>query len=141
MQPKNLQRLLRALGRQGLNVTYSDVYDGLHLRTYSVRLANSPDTPAAEVLLPEGFPVEAKALKKLANLANVRHPAGGCVCRACTTPDFHPGDAGVAIGSVVETVDQVIPGAIGSDINALSRNRISTILISELLSNLALIHL
>ncbi|WP_244329140.1 RtcB family protein [Tolypothrix sp. PCC 7910] len=126
MQPKNLQRLLRALGRQGLDVTYSN-------RIYSVRLANSPDTPAAEVLLPEGFPVEAKALKQLANLANVRHPAGGCVCRACATPDFHPGDAGVAIGSVVETVDQVIPGAVGSDINCGMRLHVADLTIDEFL--------
>jgi tRNA-splicing ligase RtcB len=70
MQPKNLNRLLRALARKGLDVNYDN-------RTYSVRLNNFPDIPAAEVLLPENFPVEAKALKQLANLANVRHPAGG----------------------------------------------------------------
>ncbi|MBD2448368.1 RtcB family protein [Nostoc sp. FACHB-152] len=127
MQPKNLQRLLRALARQGLDVTYSN---GI----YSVRLTNSPDAPAAEVLLPEGFPVEAKALKQLANLANVRHPNGGCVCRACATPDFHPGDAGVAIGSVVETVDQVIPAAVGSDINCGMRLHVADLTIEEFLS-------
>lgn len=93
MQPKNLQRLLRALARQGLDVSYNH-------STYSIRLVNATDAPVAEVLLPEGFAVEAKVLKQLANLANIRHPAGGCVCRACATPDFHPGDAGVAIGSV-----------------------------------------
>ncbi len=81
MQPKNLKRLLRALERQGLDVTYNN-------STYSVRLVNYP---------PEDFPVEAKALKQLANLASVRHPSGGCVCRACATPDFHPGDSGVDI--------------------------------------------
>ncbi|WP_256973121.1 hypothetical protein [Nostoc sp. T09] len=99
MQPKNLQRLLRALARQGLDVSYSDVSrqaaslrqrSRTRLRTYSVRLGNSPDAPVADILLPEGFPVEAKALKQLANLANVHHPGGGCVCRACATPDFHP---------------------------------------------------
>ncbi|OUL26198.1 RNA-splicing ligase RtcB [Nostoc sp. RF31YmG] len=127
MQPKNLRRLLRALARQGLNVTYSE-------RTYSVRLANSPDAPVAEILLPEGFPVEAKALKQLANLANVRHPAGGCICRACATPDFHPGDAGVAIGSVVETVGQVIPGAVGSDINCGMRLHVADLSIDEFLA-------
>ncbi|MEH1911066.1 hypothetical protein [Nostoc sp.] len=57
MQPKNLKRLLRALERQGLDVTYND-------RTYSVRLVNSPDAPVAEVLLPSDFPVEAKGLPK-----------------------------------------------------------------------------
>ncbi|MEH2253526.1 RtcB family protein [Nostoc sp.] len=127
MQPKNLKRLLRALERQGLDVTYSD-------RTYSVRLVNSPEAPVAEVLLPEGFPVEAKALKQLANLASVRHPSGGCVCRACATPDFHPGDAGVAIGSVVETVGQVIPGAVGSDINCGMRLHVADLTIEEFLA-------
>src|SRR6478672_5704901 len=105
MQPKNLNRLLRALAREGLDVSYEH-------RTYSVRLNNSLDAPAAEVLLPENFPVEAKALKQLANLANVRHPSGGHVCKCCATPDFHPGDAGVAIGSIVETQGMLIPAAV-----------------------------
>ncbi|MHC5935681.1 RtcB family protein [Nostoc sp.] len=127
MQPKNLNRLLRALERQGLDVTYNN-------RTYSVRLVNSPDAPVAEVLLPSDFPVEAKALKQLANLASVRHPSGGYVCRACATPDFHPGDAGVAIGSVVETVGQVIPGAVGSDINCGMRLHVADLTIDEFLA-------
>ncbi|WP_138504802.1 RtcB family protein [Nostoc sp. PA-18-2419] len=127
MQPKNLKRLLRALGRQGLDVSYNN-------QTYCVRLINSPDAPVAEVLLPEGFPVEAKALKQLANLASVRHPSGGCVCRACATPDFHPGDAGVAIGSVVETVGQVIPSAVGSDINCGMRLHVADLTIEEFLA-------
>ncbi|MFN6567769.1 RtcB family protein [Dendronalium sp. ChiSLP03b] len=127
MQPKNLQRLLRALARQGLDVTYSNY-------TYSVRLTNNVDAPLAEVLLPEGFPIEAKALKQLANLANVRHPAGGCICRACATPDFHPGDAGVAIGSVVETVGQVIPAAVGSDINCGMRLHVADLTIDKFLA-------
>ena len=109
-QPKNLDRLLRALSRQGLDVNY-------HNQTYSVRLHNAPDAPTAEILLPKDFPVEAKALKQLANLANIRHPAGGHVCKCCATPDFHPGDAGVAIGSIVETQGMLIPAAVGSDIN------------------------
>ncbi|MBD2595757.1 RtcB family protein [Nostoc spongiaeforme FACHB-130] len=127
MQPKNLQRLLRALARQGLDVNY---FNGV----YSVRLINSPDAPVAEVLLPEGFPIEAKALKQLANLANVRHPNGGCVCRACATPDFHPGDAGIAIGSVVETVGQVIPAAVGSDINCGMRLHVADLTIDKFLA-------
>ncbi|MEJ6483295.1 RtcB family protein [Nostoc punctiforme UO1] len=127
MQPKNLKRLLRALERQGLDVSYNN-------RTYSVRLLNSPDAPVAEVLLPEGFPVEAKALKQLANLASVCHPSGGCVCRACATPDFHPGDAGVAIGSIVETVGQVIPGAVGSDINCGMRLHVVDLTIDEFMA-------
>ena len=68
MQPKKLKRLLRALSRQGLDVTYNN-------STYSVRLNKNYSAIVSEVLLPEDFPVEAKALKQLANLASVRHPA------------------------------------------------------------------
>lgn len=127
MQPKNLSRLLRALARHGLDVSYNK-------QTYSVRLAHSPDAPIASVLLPEGFPVEAKALKQLASLAQVSHPAGGHVCRACATPDFHPGDAGVAIGSVVETVGQIIPAALGSDINCGMRLHVADLSLDRFLS-------
>jgi tRNA-splicing ligase RtcB (3'-phosphate/5'-hydroxy nucleic acid ligase) len=127
MQPKNLERLLRALSRQGLNVSYEN-------RTYSVRLNKAKENiPNAEVLLPEGFPVEAKALKQLANLANTQHPSGGCVCRVCATPDFHPGDAGVAIGSIIETQGMVIPGAVGSDINCGMRLHVADLTIDKFL--------
>jgi tRNA-splicing ligase RtcB (3'-phosphate/5'-hydroxy nucleic acid ligase) len=127
MQPNNLLRLLRALARQGLNVQYND-------QSYSVRWADSPDAPIAEVLLPEDFPVEAKALKQLANLAVAAHPAGGQVCRVCATPDFHPGDAGVAIGSVVETAGQVIPAAVGSDINCGMRLHVADVSVEDFLA-------
>ncbi len=78
--------------------------------------------------------MEAKALKQLANLANVRHPQGGCVCRAIATPDFHPGDAGVAIGSIVETAGMVIPAATGSDINCGMRLHVADLSIEQFLS-------
>lgn len=68
--------------------------------------------------------MEAKALKQLANLANIRHPAGGHVCKCCATPDFHPGDAGVAIGSIVETAGMLIPAVFGSDINCGMRSHV-----------------
>lgn len=117
-QPKNLNRLLRALSRQGLDVSYGNKIYSISLNSSvnehwqdasATRELNSSlnedwqDAIAttAEVLLPEDFAVEAKALKQLANLANVRHPQGGCVCRVCATPEFHPGDAGVAKGSIV----------------------------------------
>ncbi|MBW4507367.1 MAG: RtcB family protein [Scytonematopsis contorta HA4267-MV1] len=128
MQPKNLNRLLRALSREGLDVAYNN-------KIYSVRLSSNlntnSDAPIAEVLLPEGFPLEAKALKQLANLASVRHPAGGHTCRACATPDFHPGDAGVAIGSVVETEAMVIPAAVGSDINCGMRLHVADLTVEQ----------
>lgn len=127
MQPKNLFRLLRALSRQGLNVSYQD---GI----YTVRLNNAVDAPTAEVLLPEGFAVEGKALKQLANLATVTHPSGGKVTRVCATPDFHPGDAGVAIGSIVQTKNMVIPAAVGSDINCGMRLHVADLSLKAFLS-------
>lgn len=75
---------------------------------------------AAEILLPTTLPLEAKAARQLADLAAVHHPHGGRVCRACATPDFHPGDSGVAIGSVLETEGLVLPAAVGVDINCAS---------------------
>ncbi|MDY6786118.1 MAG: RtcB family protein [Cyanobacteriota bacterium] len=128
MQPsKKLNRLLKALARQGLQVTYAN-------QTYSVRFSGETDSPPAEILLPEGFPVEAKAFKQLAHLARARHPEGGQVCRACATPDFHPGDAGVAIGSIVETEGMVIPAAVGSDINCGMRLHVADLSLSQFLS-------
>lgn len=110
MQPKKLLRLFKALAKQGLDTTYQD-------GVYRVAHVNRSHGPCAEVLLPADFPVEVKALKQLAQLAEVHHPHGGKVTALCATPDFHPGDAGVAIGSVVVTQDMVIPAAVGSDIN------------------------
>lgn len=127
MQPQKNLRLLKALARQGLDIQCRD-------RSFSVRWQNSPDAPPAEVLLPEGFPVEAKALKQLANLATINHPAGGRVCRVCATPDLHPGDTGVAIGSVVETAGQVIPAAIGSDINCGMRLHVADLPVETFLA-------
>jgi tRNA-splicing ligase RtcB (3'-phosphate/5'-hydroxy nucleic acid ligase) len=126
-QSKNLPRLLRALSRQGLQVSYQD-------RIYSVRLHNSLDSPIAEVLLPEELPVEGKALKQLANLATISHPLGGQITRICATPDFHPGDAGVAIGSIIQTQNMVIPAAIGSDINCGMRLHVADLSLKEFLS-------
>lgn len=127
MQSKNISRLLRALARQGLDVQYNN-------QSYSVRWVNSPDAPIAEVLLPASFPVEAKALKQLANLANAKHPKGGNICHVCATPDFHPGDAGVAIGSIVETSGQVIPAAVGSDINCGMRLHVADLSVEKFLA-------
>ena len=126
MKPINIERLLKALARQGLTVQYEN-------GTYAVHWAKATDSPVAEVLLPEHFPVEAKAIKQLANLATIHHPSGGKVSRLCATPDFHPGDAGVPIGSVVETVDQIIPAAVGSDINCGMRLHVADLSVDQFL--------
>jgi tRNA-splicing ligase RtcB (3'-phosphate/5'-hydroxy nucleic acid ligase) len=127
MQPNKILRLLRALARQGLDVQYNN-------QSYYVRWADACDAPAAEVLLPEDFPVEAKSFKQLANLATSIHPSGGRVCRVCATPDFHPGDAGVAIGSIIETSGQVIPAAVGSDINCGMRLHVADLSVEQFLA-------
>ena len=54
MQPNNLQRLLRALVRQGLDVSYNN-------KTYSVGLSKNSYFSVAEALLPSGLLVEAGA--------------------------------------------------------------------------------
>ena len=111
MQP-NVTRLLRALAREGLLVHRTPSGDA-----WVVRHKGSPNAPDAEILLPPDLPLEAKAVAQLCDLAGVSHPDGGRACRACATPDFHPGDSGVAIGSVLETEDLLVPQAVGVDIN------------------------
>ena len=102
-------RLIRALSKRGLIVTRQAT-------TYTVKLKAAPQAPRAHVLLPDALPVEGNALHQLASLAATSHPDGGRVTRAIATPDFHPGH-GIAIGSVVEMEDMVIPAAVGGDIN------------------------
>ncbi|WP_224366464.1 RtcB family protein [Hyalangium versicolor] len=126
MQP-NLNRLLRALAREGLEVTY----DG---RLYSVRLLGDANAPPAEVLLPPDLPVEGKAFRQLAHLAALKHPGGGSVLRVRATPDFHPGDSGVAIGSVLHTRGLVVPGAVGTDINCGMRLHVADLRVEDFLS-------
>ncbi len=126
MQPK-LNRLLRALAREGLEVTY----DG-HL--YTVRLQGDANAPPAEVLLPPELPVEGKAFRQLAHLAALKHPRGGAVLRVRATPDFHPGDSGVAIGSVLHTRGLVVPAAVGTDINCGMRLHVADIPVDAFLA-------
>lgn len=103
----NLQRLLRAFARQGIAL---DRRDGVY------RVHN--EAAEATILLPATLPLEEKAVRQLLDFASVRSPDGaGHVCKACATPDFHPG-AIAPVGAVVSTpVDFVIPSAVGTDIN------------------------
>ena len=121
-------RVLRALSREGLTVTH----DGHGV--YTVRLTEDPHSVTAEILLPDSLPLEGKALRQLAELAAVRHPHGGRVCRACAAPDFHPGDSGIAIGSVVEMDGMVIPQAVGGDINCGMRFHTTELTLDQFLS-------
>lgn len=102
----NYQRLQRAFARNGISVDYRDGVYHLH-----------NEAADARVLLPPSLPLEQKAVRQLLDFAAVRSADGSGVCRACATPDFHPG-AVAPVGSIVATdPDFVIPAAIGTDIN------------------------
>lgn len=103
----SLPRLKSALQRQGIRVDYANGV--FHLQN---------ETSQASVLLPASLPLEEKAVHQLLSFASVKSADGEHgVCKACATPDFHPG--GIApVGSIVATdPDFVIPAAIGTDIN------------------------
>lgn len=105
-----MRRVFAALAREGLDLSTTD-------HGVRIRKSGRDDIPPAELLLPPGFPLEAKALHQLTAFAGVRHPSGGQVCRVCATPDFHAGHL-VPVGAVVATTpDLVVPQAIGTDIN------------------------
>ena len=102
-----LSRLQKALSRQGIQVSFRDNIYQIH-----------NEQAAATILLPDSLPLEHKAVSQLLDFASVADPGGhGAVCKACATPDFHPGSI-APVGSVVATSpDFVIPAAIGTDIN------------------------
>ena len=105
----NINRLTAALRRDGLSISRQD-----HI--WRIRRIDDPDI-TADVLLPDGFPVERKAIHQLMAFASTAHPSGGAVHRVIATPDFHPGEI-VPVGAVLATSpDLVIPQAIGTDIN------------------------
>ena len=105
-----LRRVFAALAREGL-LLHTTAHG------YRIRRSDRDDLPDAELLLPPGFALQAKALHQLMDFAGVHHPAGGQVCRVCATPDFHAGHL-VPVGAVVATTpDLVVPQAIGTDIN------------------------
>lgn len=104
-----LSRLQKAFLRNGIQVErQQDI----------VTLTRSQDGISARILLPASFPLEEKAVRQLLDFASVQAPgADGHVCKACATPDFHPGSI-APVGSIVaSTEDFVIPAAIGTDIN------------------------
>jgi tRNA-splicing ligase RtcB (3'-phosphate/5'-hydroxy nucleic acid ligase) len=103
----NYQRLVRAFARSDIALAYRDGVYHVH-----------NDAAQARVLLPATLPLEEKAVRQLLEFASVRSADGHHgVCRACATPDFHPGSI-APVGSIVATdADFVIPGAIGTDIN------------------------
>lgn len=103
----SISRLQKALRRQGIAVEYNS---GVYTLT-------NPHAQAS-VLLPESYPLEDKAVRQLMDFASVAVPGhDGHVCKACATPDFHPGSI-APVGSIVATTaDLVIPAIPGTDVN------------------------
>lgn len=109
MSTPNFKRLARAFHREGYHLEREG-------DLWRIGLTDRPHIPMAEVLLHADLSLDLKAVKQLMGLMRLQHPDGSRVCRACATPDFHPGSH-VPIGSVVSTTDLVIPKAVGGDIN------------------------
>jgi tRNA-splicing ligase RtcB len=125
--PKKLARVLRALSRNGLLVREEGP-------VFCVSRQGAPDVPEARVLLPQGFPLDRKALLQLTAFAGVSHPAGGEVCAVCATPDFHAGSL-VPVGSVLATTTElVVPQAIGTDIQCGMRLHVADLGIDAFLA-------
>lgn len=103
----SISRLQTALQRQGIRVEHANGIFQLH-----------HEHAQATVLLPDSLPLEEKAVKQLMAFAAVKSADGHhAVCKACATPDFHPGSI-APVGSIVATdAGFVIPAAIGTDIN------------------------
>ncbi|MDP1978413.1 RtcB family protein [Undibacterium sp.] len=103
----SISRLQSALQRQGIQVEHANGIFKLH-----------NEHAQATVLLPDTLPLEEKAVKQLMAFAAVKSADGHhAVCKACATPDFHPGSI-APVGSIVATdAGFVIPAAIGTDIN------------------------
>jgi len=112
------RRLAQALAKQGIVLDEDGPFLSLQFGATSA---------AARVLLAPGDKLDKKSVDQLRRLAQVHHPAGGCVCRVAATPDVHPGDAGIAIGSVVETEGMLVPAAVGSDINCGMRLHVADV--------------
>lgn len=103
----NINRLIRAFARKGLSLSREG--STWHARN---------EYAQASILLPDSLPLEDKAVTQLLSFAAVASPEGKkLVCKACATPDFHPG-AIAPVGSIVATApDVAIPASIGTDIN------------------------
>ena len=122
----SVQRLARALASHG-------ILSRREGNVVTVQSAARHDI-AAEILLPDSLPLEAKAVAQLLAFAGLSHPLGGHVCKACATPDFHPGST-VPVGSILVTShDLVVPQAVGTDINCGMRLHVVDLTLEQFLS-------
>ena len=107
MSTPSLSRLQKAFLKNGIQLARTG--DVIQVRNEAAQ---------ASILLPASLPLEEKAVSQLLNFASVHSPdSHHSVCKACATPDFHPGSI-APVGTIVATPqDFVIPAAIGTDIN------------------------
>lgn len=105
-----LKRIQHKLARSGVAI------ERLNANSLSISSTNAAGLKV-DLLLPDSFAIEDKAILQLMDFAKVAHPHGGEVKCACATPDFHTGNP-IPVGSVIVTShDMVVPQAIGTDIN------------------------
>lgn len=110
MKTTPLKRVQHKLAKSGVLI------ERLNGNTLSISSTNEHGL-LANILLPEDFAIEEKAILQLMDFAKVTHPHGGGVKCACATPDFHTGTT-IPVGSVIVTdAEMVIPQSIGTDIN------------------------
>lgn len=110
MKKTPLKRIQQKLSRSGVAI------ERLNSNSLSISSINDAGL-SVELLLPDSFAIEEKAILQLMDFAKVSHPHGGEVKCACATPDFHTGSP-IPVGSVIVTShDMVVPQAIGTDIN------------------------
>lgn len=129
--PVSEKRLIKALALHGMHLQRRG-----DILTLSRQLDDGMPVQA-EILLPPELPLELKAAQQLMQFAAVRHPHGGQVCKACATPDFHPGST-VPVGSVlVSSPDLVLPQAVGTDINCGMRLHVFDVPLSQFLAKKA----
>lgn len=139
--PKNVisaSRLAKALASHG--IVHERVGNIIHVQSTRPDLETGA---RAEILLPPSLPLEAKAVRQLLDFASVYHPGhpnhghGGAVCKACATPDFHPGSP-VPVGSILVTAhDFVVPQAVGTDINCGMRLHVLDLTLEQFLAKKA----
>ncbi|MDE1464159.1 RtcB family protein [Spartinivicinus poritis] len=116
----SFKRLVKALNKQNLSVTKAN-------SVYQIAKKGKNSVSSVQILLPEHFDLDGKALKQLMSFAEAYHPNGGAVKAVRATPDFHAGSL-VPVGAVLSTTkDFIIPQAIGTDIHCGMRLHVADI--------------
>jgi tRNA-splicing ligase RtcB len=109
MNIPTIERLIKAFEKYNIKIVKTD-------NTYTIQNKKDSNSPCAEILLPNDFALDKKAVLQLIALANAKHPQGGKIEAVMATPDFHAGST-VPVGTVIAAKNMIIPQAIGKDIH------------------------